>query len=304
MAPIKILNNKKIKKLSCSECNHLAFSESALNRHFNKQHAKDKVKCSKCDALLLKSSLQHHVWNVHNENKVRCNECEYTCSNNTNMKRHIDLVHLKKKEKCPKCGIEVNKGYAIRHLQEVHMRINPKSCPICGYCTSKRSNLNTHIKSQHLDMKEVCDKCNKKFPVGALASHTKRVHMKIKKQKCTYCTHSTVTAQEMNVHVKMVHLKVKLNCDRCPAKLANKQSLERHLKFVHKVESTKITPNKPGLKPIMKPCKNGDNKCSESGSMQSKCNCLGDKEFMDFLWDSIPEEIYPVDDDKTFHITA
>jgi len=262
--------------MHCQQCSYVAFSKSALSRHVNSSHVENKDKCAECDVELPKASLKLHVKRVHNKCKIDCTKCNYSCSTSTNMKRHIQLVHLKKTEKCPKCNIVLKLGSAKRHIQQVHLNINSISCPVCLYSTNKRSNLQNHIKAVHFKVKETCLKCGKQVNVGGLATHVKRVHLKIRKYKCSFCTHSTATTPEMKGHVKMVHMKVKENCKLCSAKLSNKQSLKRHLYLVHKTATLKMQ-----IK---------GNHELQVNRKRSKVQKMNDKEFMDILWDSIPDE--------------
>jgi len=264
--------------MNCQQCSYVAFSKSALSRHINSSHVENKEKCAECDVELPKTSLKLHVKRVHNRCKIDCTKCNYSCSSSTNMKRHIQLVHLKKTEKCPKCNIVLKLGSVKRHIQQVHMNINSISCPVCPYSTSKRTNLQNHIQAVHFKMKETCVKCGKQVNMGGLATHVKRVHLKIRKYKCSFCTHSTATTQEMSGHVKMVHMKEKENCKLCSAKLSNKQSLKRHLRLVHKTEQFKIRKQKKGKHELQVNLK------------KPKSRKMNDKEYMDILWDSIPDE--------------
>jgi len=272
--------------MNCKQCSYIAFSNFALRRHFNKSHCTNKEKCADCNVELPKRSLKLHMKRAHNNtSKFSCDKCNYTCSNSSNMKRHIQLVHLKKTERCPKCNVEVRQGYVKRHIQEIHMNINTISCPVCMYSTNKRPNLQKHIKAVHLNVKEKCEQCGKQVNLGGLATHVKTVHLKIKKYKCSHCTYSAATAQNINAHVKMVHLKEKESCKLCSAKLANKETLKRHLRLVHKKEFVH-------KKEITRRSRTKDKRTHgfQNNRKKPASQKLDDKEFMDIIWNSMPEE--------------
>jgi len=264
--------------MNCKQCRYTAFSNAALKRHFNQSHNTNKEKCAECDVELPKRRLEIHIKRAHNStSKFSCDKCNYSCSNSTNMKRHVQLVHLKKTERCPKCNIEVRQGHVKRHIQRIHMNINTISCPVCMYSTYLRSNLQNHIKAVHLNVKEKCEQCGKQVNFGGLASHVKTVHMKIKKYKCSHCTHSTTTAQNLDKHVKMIHLREKESCKLCKVELANKQSLKRHLRLVHQKKITQRNKTKDKRTHAF-----------QANRKKPAPQELDDKKFMDIIWDSMP----------------
>lgn len=276
------------KKYSCGKCSYVAFSQRSLTCHFNKYHMMDKVKCPECDVELSKVSLTGHIRKIHrNKNRNCCSNCNYTTSSIANMKRHVMAVHLKETDKCPKCEKVLKKDGLKMHLKKVHMNFKHISCPICSYSSYTRYNIKTHIKAVHLNTKEECQECGKKIAFGGLAAHIKRVHMKIKKHKCTHCKHCTISAQEMKLHIKMVHLVEKENCSICHAELSNIQSLKRHQKLVHKKGINKD-----------KRVKDKRRKCRTLKSIHK----LDDDEYMDILWDSIAKEEDNEDKEKKSQI--
>ena len=70
---------------------------------------------------------------------------------------------------------------------------------------------------------------------GNLDMHVKRIHHKIKDQKCQFCDYSASAAYHLNIHTKMVHLdKIcmkKLSCYVCKFITTTREQLEKQQCF-------------------------------------------------------------------------
>ena len=63
---------------------------------------------------------------------------------------------------------ECNASYSLRKSLLSHKRLkhgNPQefNCLHCVYTTSKKENLEQHVRSQHEKIKEICENCGKGF---------------------------------------------------------------------------------------------------------------------------------------------
>ena len=73
--------------------------------------------------------------------------------------------------------------------------------------------------------------------------------------KCPHCEYTCSTNGNLQIHIKMVHSKVKdVQCSTCDYKCSTNGDLQRHIKFVH----TKI-------KDVQ--CPTCDFKCSNNGTL-------------------------------------
>ena len=76
------------------------------------------------------------------------------------------------------CGLT----YSLRKSLLQHKRLKHGSpeqfaCQHCVYVTNKRGNLEQHVKSQHMKIKEICEICGKTFSDKSnLNKHTKKFH--------------------------------------------------------------------------------------------------------------------------------
>lgn len=80
-----------------------------------------------------------------------------------------------------------------------------------------------------------CNQCNKSFSrKDNLNTHIKSVHLKEKKYHCDQCDKSFGQKSKLNVHIKTVHLKQKeFNCKYCDKSFGQKCNLKVHIKTVH-----------------------------------------------------------------------
>ena len=104
---------------------------------------------------------------------------------------------------------------------------------------AKKSQLNTHVKMIHQQIKDhKCQDCNKLFSRKSdLASHVERIHLKIKPSKkfiCKGCEAPFEHSQHLERHMNSVHLKVKpYKCMLCEKAFHVETKLNVHLKRSH-----------------------------------------------------------------------
>ena len=84
-------------------------------------------------------------------------------------------------------------------------------CNHCTYESSRKGNLNQHIKSVHLKIKCCkCDRCDYECSEkGSLNRHINSVHLKLRDFKCDRCDYECRTKGHLTNHINSVHLKLK-----------------------------------------------------------------------------------------------
>ncbi|XP_067868700.1 zinc finger protein 672-like isoform X6 [Heterodontus francisci] len=103
-------------------------------------------------------------------------------------------------------------------------------CLLCGSGFFRSKDLDIHFKSKHLQtFKFKCPLCEKGFnrPIDA-QKHIIFRHTDLENFICRICNTSTVTASELQNHVKKFH-SPKVPCTHCNSLLENKLQLQRHM---------------------------------------------------------------------------
>ena len=126
------------------------------------------IECDQCSATFtLKSSLMKHIKQVHNKIRYPCEECEKSYTSKQNLLYHIQSVHLKVKHYCNFCtSVFKLKAGLKHHLQSKHTSfITPSiwiwfSNAVDVNQTSKKKNLQQHMRIRHGFKKYKCNQCN------------------------------------------------------------------------------------------------------------------------------------------------
>jgi hypothetical protein len=125
---------------------------------------------------------------------------------------------------CSGCRCEILlKFYKINRKGEY-----TKSCINClERATIRRKE--TNLKNKKAFICQECDyKCNVK---NNLERHIKIVHLKIKDFQCQECEYKCSIKSHLKTHVIQVHLKIKdFKCPKCDYKCANNGNLQRHIR--------------------------------------------------------------------------
>ena len=215
-----------------------------LERHIKTKHTatnpmvKETVKvlypCNLCNKVFkTKAVLNTHKQTLHgvetSNNKETCPFCSKQFSN---LSQHIEIIHNDtKKYSCQKCGKRFYDNRELRrhHIKylktgECHKESAPDTCKFncdyenCNYKTNKKSNLEMHKASVHLNLKFPCPECGKELSSKAnLNSHVKNVHDKrlvggvLEKNtfhlsfRCKLCDYTTNRALHLDRHMLSVH---------------------------------------------------------------------------------------------------
>jgi len=124
------------------------------------------------------------------------------------------------------------------------------------------------------DLLKTCRDCRSRFKCrdcefktnrkNNLQIHIKQVHLKIKDYECPDCDLKFAVKNNLNNHIKQVHLKIKdYECNNCDYTCSRKEHLQKHIKQVH-------------LKIKDHECPDCDYTCSEKGDLQKHIKiCTG-----------------------------
>ena len=155
----------------CPYCVYKSKYRSNVGQHVRVVHEKRRdFKCSMCNyAAGVRKVLSQHVKSVHEHIKDHvCEKCDYKSSDRANILRHMKRVHENIREhECSKCDMTFSRSQdLLRHIK-THDRVKktvskntPESipdkrghitetiCQICGFKSSKVSELARHVMEQ------------------------------------------------------------------------------------------------------------------------------------------------------------
>ena len=215
---------------------------SHLDRHIKTKHTqtnpKESVKvlypCNLCNKVFNKRSvLNTHKETIHGIQLPNYKQtCQYCGKGFANLSQHIDIVHnISKKFSCQKCHKQFYDNRELRrhHIKYLKTGVCEKevsqenfrfACDFdfCTYKSNKKSNMEMHRQSVHLNFKIACPECGKQLSSKAnLNSHVKNVHDKklvngvLEKNpfhlsiRCKLCDYTTNRAMHMDRHMLSVH---------------------------------------------------------------------------------------------------
>lgn len=135
---------------------------------------------------------------------------------------------------CPVCG-NLSTADHIRHHTKTMQNKDPAAhktfiCDICGITASTRSNIDMHMKVQHLNIRSNCRHCPGSFKnPSALARHMRKSHSeKLQAYKCRTCDFRTCVEKEARNHRESHRVK-KLVCHECGQEFHKTINLRYHM---------------------------------------------------------------------------
>nr|XP_019937597.1 PREDICTED: zinc finger protein 462 [Paralichthys olivaceus]XP_019937598.1 PREDICTED: zinc finger protein 462 [Paralichthys olivaceus] len=171
-----VADNRPDGILTCEFCEFSSGYMQSLRRHYRDRHGGKKLfKCKDCSFFTCnKNNFTMHVEAGHNNNApedipkdLRCPLCLYHTKHTSNMIDHI-VLHREERVaplevsrsklsrhlqglvfRCHKCTFTCSSDQALQlHLQK-HAEIKPYQCQLCYYDSSRRSQLEEHLRLEH-----------------------------------------------------------------------------------------------------------------------------------------------------------
>ena len=140
---------------------------------------------------------------------------------------------------CENCRVVLSslRSY-IDHKSKFHRRepsmksvTTTKECDYCDYSAPKKTTLERHISSVHLNEKVECPECHKNFSKHKLKEHLKLVHG----PKTEYCDVCSKYVSHLKEHKRKSHAEKK--CQFCDKSFYGQSSYFQHIKKVHKEDN-------------------------------------------------------------------
>ena len=220
-------------KLNCRTCNFIANSLYNLRCHINESHHESRgaVICELCGTFKGSSdSYKAHASKVHGIAVYNCSHCENAFHRIQALKEHTLTVHKSCAFQCDKCrGIFMSQNGLENHLKKCVEKLY--TCKYCNFARNSKTIVRMHVKTRH--SKESTHKCSictfSAVSKQQLTNHM-NAHLGIHKYSCELCAFSCVKKYQLESHQRRHSGEKKFKCDKCCYAAAWNVQLKTHMK--------------------------------------------------------------------------
>jgi len=196
---------RKLKKLTCDQCDFVAKRPESLPGHKKREHGE----------------------------KYPCDECEKSYLNPDKLEVHKKYAHDKTIRQCDQCPYQTNDKWALMNHHRIKHTDECYYCDQCDFNSKCKNRLKVHVETKHEGRRFYCEQCDYSAPYkGGLLRHIKMVHEGVTYQ-CDFCEHKATTRSNLKLHVDAKHLGIKYSCDMCDYQASQPGSLKIHKQTRH-----------------------------------------------------------------------
>lgn len=189
-------------KFPCADCNAILASKEELNRHHQ-------FSCTRNMVLPNGQTSDEDSTSNHGdqaaEGDFRCDECPKSFQWKTSLLKH----------------------------QAVHDAMKRYSCENCNKIFTDPSNLQRHIRSQHVGARcHTCTECGKTFATSSGLKQHQHIHSSIKPFQCEVCLKAYTQFSNLCRHKRMhADCRQQIKCKDCGQAFSTMTSLSKHKRF-------------------------------------------------------------------------
>lgn len=232
------------KKLTCSFCELVLFSNLELTRHL--------TKCTKrVSEDVLEEKIQIELSKPIKNKSTESHVCALCGTTVKNLKAHLHRHSLERPYKCSMCQKTFTQiGHRNLHVRQVHrvepsseLQFPPKKKYSCELCTwhsfDSMKVLDDHMQI-HISKGRVCEICGKTITPGCITTHL-RTHTGSNKYKCTICPMSFPRKDRLEEHLGYHSGEQPFPCFDCDEAFFTSAELKKHTQSQHpRVPSVKL----------------------------------------------------------------
>ena len=164
---------------------------------------------------------------------VKCTVCSKSLSDLRNLQTHTKTIHGNVRFSCDQCPYEAKQKISlVRHQQTIHAGVK-YSCNLCDKQYSWEGDMKVHKAKVHSKIRFACEICGRLFSEKKrLTAHVNGMHLKIMKS-CSVpgCTFEAAYEASVKYHVRRIHEKITVNCERCDYTCGALGDLNRHIQY-------------------------------------------------------------------------
>ena len=177
-----------------------------------------------------------------------CSDCPYKSPREREVRSHHRAVHLGERYACEACKATFTKRGNLKRHQLIHptertyqprrdrLKDHERSyqCPECSYNSSRKGNLNIHIRNRHCsEYSYLCDECSEEFGQEYELQKHRYIHSDEKLYHCQHCNYFSRQKGTLKSH-ELTHTDAKPHvCPRCAYRCKTPRALEQHVIGIH-----------------------------------------------------------------------
>ena len=224
--------------LACHLCDYKTNSNRNLGTHVLRIHGEYTQSCHICDFKThLVMELDEHLLKDHDISKYKgefvCHVCDFKTDNNRNLNKHLFKLHGEYTHPCHLCDF---KTYQPRKLDEhcskehgISKFSGEFACHVCDFKSDDRSNLNKHVKRIHNEESQESYSCDICVFKASLVAEVRK-HLYDEHGVSSYSGDQKKGPQRD----KEFDEKKKFMCHHCDFRTRYNNSLQNHLRLIHK----------------------------------------------------------------------
>ncbi|KAK6630903.1 hypothetical protein RUM44_003073 [Polyplax serrata] len=229
----------------CFECNELFNGWHSCCSHLYKAHEIDcdLLKCPICETYRtsLPLRLENHI-RIHSDVRAfTCKYCGKTFKQPSQLRNHI-IIHADKtggqkpnwsrSKQCNICFKMYSDSKSLKkHKEEVHSKLRPFVCSVCGHASARKSMLLMHQR-QHTGHKPYeCQLCTfRTADHNSLRKHLMR-HTGVRPYKCPHCDYTAIQSGSYKNHMRIIHPNMvgMYKCTVCTYRTISEDNYIRHI---------------------------------------------------------------------------
>ncbi|XP_055531283.1 zinc finger protein draculin-like [Wyeomyia smithii] len=170
---------------------------------------------------------------------LQCNYCAYRTTSKDMFQNHIERHEHPDDENPWKCSYsKCSEAYPtkedlLRHKKEIHSKY---VCDICGTILKHKYTLEVHLRRHAGDSKYPCQYCSTSyFTANELKLHLSVMHLAVADAQCSTCGLAFKNKKSLRLHEKAHSNQRSFPCDECSMAFKTSAHQRRHHNTVHRV---------------------------------------------------------------------